>query len=85
MWLLGRLLPLMIGDKVPCGDEFWVNYTELLDIVDLLMCPEVLEDNVVNLATLILDHHHQFKLLYPHASITPKMHYIVHMPRLILE
>ena len=34
MWLLGRLLPLMIGDKVPCYDEFWVNYTELLDIVD---------------------------------------------------
>ena len=43
------------------------------------MAPELTEDNVVNLVTLISDHYQQFKLLYP------KIHYIVHMPRLILE
>ena len=85
MWLLGRVLPLMVGDKVPSGDEFWINYLDLLEIVDILMAPELTEDDVANLATLISDHCQQFKLLYPNASITPKIHYIVHMPRLILE
>ena len=85
MWLLGRLLPLMIGDRVPSSDEFWSNYLDMLEIVDILMAPELSEDDVANLATLISDHHQQFKQLYPHASITPKMHYVVHMPRLIIE
>ena len=75
----------MLKFKVPSGDEFWINYLDLLEIVDILTPPELTEDGVANLATLISDHHQQFKLLYPNASITPKMHYIVHMPRLILE
>ena len=58
---------------------------DMLEIVDILMAPELSEDDVANLATLIPDHHQQFKQLYPHASITPKMHYVVHMPRLIIE
>ena len=85
MWLLGMVLPLMVGDKVPSGDEFWINYLDLLEIADILMAPELTEDDVVNLVTLISDHHQQFKLLYPNNSIIPKMHYIVHMTRLILE
>ena len=85
MWLLGRLLPLMIGDRVPSSDECWINYLDMLEIVDILMAPELSEDDVANLATLISDHHQQFKQLYPHASITPKMHYVMHMPRLIIE
>lgn len=85
MWLLGRLLPMMVGDKIPHLDEHWSTYTDLLDIVDLLLAPAITEDEVCNLATMISDHHHQFKQLYPHASITPKMHYLVHMPRLILK
>ena len=73
---------LMVGGKVPSGDEFWINYLELLEIMDIVMAHELTEDDVVNLAALNSDHHQQFKLLYPNASITPKMHYIVHMPRL---
>ena len=60
-------------------------FLDLLEIVDILMAPEFTEDDVANLATLISDRHQQFKLLYPNVSITPEMHYIVHMPRLILE
>ena len=85
MWLLGRLLPMMIGKKVPPGDEHWVNFLDLLDIVDLLLAPELTEDCVAHLSTLIMDHHNQFCQLYPHASVTPKMHYMVHMARLTLR
>ena len=27
----------MVGDKVPSGDNVWINYLNLLDIVDILM------------------------------------------------
>ena len=57
----------------------------LLDIVDMLLAPELSEDDVALLATMISDHHIDFKRLYPQASITPKMHCIVHMPRSILK
>lgn len=86
MWLLGRLLSQMVGDKVPRGgDDYWINFLNLLEIVDLLLAPSITEDDVIYLSTLISDHHQEFKSLYPHASITPKMHYLVHMPRLILQ
>ena len=32
MWLLGRLLPLIIGDHVPNGDPHWICYIELVSI-----------------------------------------------------
>ena len=85
MWLLGRLLPIMVGDKVPDSDEYWVHYMDLLSITDLLLAPALLEDDVANLVTLIHDYLHEFKRLYTSSSITPKLHYLVHMGRLILE
>lgn len=85
MWLLARLLPLMIGSKVPDDDEHWINFLLLLDIADVLMAPESSEDEVSLLSTMISDHHQEFIRLYPSSSITPKFHYLVHMPRLITE
>ena len=85
MWLLGKLLPQMVGHRVPREDDHWLNYLLLLRIVDMLLAPEVTEDDVAHLSTLISDHHLEFKRLYPHASVIPKMHYLVHMPRLTLK
>ena len=47
MWLLGRLLPRMVGHLVPTNDEHWLNFLDLLEIVDLLLAPELTEDEVV--------------------------------------
>ena len=76
---------MMIGDKVPDGDEHWANFLDLLKITDLLLAPELTEDDVSYMAVMITDHHQQFKHLYPHASVTPKMHYLLHMARIILK
>ena len=75
MWLLGKMLPLMVGHKVPEDDDHWANYLDLLDIVDYLLAPALCEDDVAIQGGLISEHHLQFKELYPGAS----------MPRLILE
>ena len=33
----------MFGDKVPSGDNFWINYLNLLDIVDILIDQNLLK------------------------------------------
>lgn len=85
MWLLGRLLPMMVGQHIPEGDEFWENYLLMLSITDLLLAPKITEDEVAYLQILISQHHTAFAELYPDASVIPKMHYMLHMPRLILQ
>ena len=85
MRLLSRLLPYMIGSDVPVDDEHWDNFLLLLQIADLLMAPKITEDEVAFLQTLIEEHHSNFVNLYPSSPVTPKMHFLIHMPRLILE
>ena len=57
----------MVGKFIPEDDVYWLNYLFLLEIHDL---PEITEDEVAHLSTLILEHHLQFKL-YPDSSIVP--------------
>lgn len=83
MWLLGRILPLVIGDLVPRGDEKWENFLTMMQIVDILFAPAVTGDILGYLGRLIESHHHQFGILYPGESKIPKIHFMVHMARLM--
>ena len=83
MWLLGRILPLVIGDLVPEDDENWENLLVMLKITDLLLAPTTTTDLLGYLAGLIESHHHKFRELYPNESVIPKMHFMVHMPGLM--
>ena len=83
MWLLGRILPLVIGDLVPRGDVKWENYLKLMKIVDILFAPAITGDILSYLEWAIESHHIEFTKLYPRKSVIPKMHFMVHMPRLM--
>lgn len=83
MWLLGRLLPIMVGNEISQDDERWQNYLLMLEITDHLFAPRHTSDDVGYLEHIIQQHHSQFAQLYPSNSITPKLHYIVHMPRIM--
>ena len=85
MWLLGRILPLTIGDWVPEDDSHWLLYLSMMEIVDLVFSPRLSHDHVAYLSSLINDHHHDFRRLYPDQHVIPKMHFMVHMPRLIIQ
>jgi len=82
MWLLGRILPIVIGDLVPEGDPHWENYLIMMRITDILFSQRSSEDLIGYLSQKIFLHHTQFKDLYPNESVIPKMHFMVHMPRL---
>lgn len=85
MWTLGRLLPFMVGGFVPEEDEHWENYMLMLQITDYLLAPDITTDEVAHLKVLIEIHHTTFVDLYPDSSVLPKMHYLIHMPRLIIK
>lgn len=85
MWTMGRFLPLVIGHKIPEGEEHWANFLRLLEIMDILFAHRIPEEECGYLESLISDHHTSFIELYPNSSITMKMHSMVHMPRLILQ
>lgn len=85
MWVLGHYFPLLIGDQIPPDDELWNCYCTLLNIVQYVFAPKIHEDDLSFLEMEIITHHQKFITLYPHNSVIPKLHYLLHMPRLIYE
>lgn len=76
MWLLGRLLPLMVGKYVPVDDAHWRCYVQLR----ILCIATAVEVTVDTVSVLIQEYLAMFNHLYPH-TITPKLHYLLHLPR----
>ena len=85
MRLLSRVLPFVIGGSVNIDDEHWSNFLLLLEIADLLLAPQVTEEETAHLKIIIEEHHLQFVQLYPSSSVTPKIHSLIHMARLMME
>ena len=85
MWLLGRLLPYLVGQYVPRDDEHYRLFLQLLSITNIILSPALTMDRAALLSTLLADHHRQFRLVYPLNSVIPKMHYLVHIPRLTVK
>ncbi len=67
MWLLGRLLPLMVGEFVPNDDPHWICYLGLLSVIVLCTAFEFTSDSIETLQLSIEDY---LLRLYPN-SITP--------------
>lgn len=85
MWSFSILLPLLIGDKVPDNQPLWECYLLLLEIVKYSTAQLTSIASAEYLAALIDQHHREFKRCYPLTSITPKMHYMVHLPTLLTK
>ena len=79
MWLLARLLPLMVGMQVPDGDPHWLCFMELLMIAVMSTAVEVTEDTAYSLIVIIESYLFHFNQLHPD-SMTPKTHYLLHLP-----
>ena len=61
----------------PSARRAWQCFGLLLNILDICTSHSCSTDTVGYLITLIKEHHILFKEVYPHASITPKMHFLV--------
>ena len=79
MWCLGRFLPLLIADKIPGDNPYWENFLHHLQIIVEVFAPVTSDDRLDYLGMLIEDFLQDFTTLYKR-SLTPKMHYLVHLP-----
>ena len=82
---LARMLPLIIGDLVPEDNPFWKLFLLLLEILDLVMSPRSTPAIASYLRQLIQEHYTYFCELYPDCPLTPKLHYMIHIPNWILQ
>ena len=61
----------------------WNHFLQLLDIADLLFAPIINKDVPAYLLILLEENLAVFKDIYPEATIIPKIHYLLHLPRYI--
>ena len=81
MMTLVRLLPLLIGNFVNEDDDHWECFCILCAISDMVCTFEVHPDDPVCLAWLVQVYLESFTRIYSDVSVTPKMHYLVHLPQ----
>ena len=74
-------LPFMIGNSIPDGNEVWLNFLRLVRIMLICTSPYCNNESVAILEMMITTHHTNFVKLYPKSPVTPKMHYMLHLPR----
>ncbi|KAK6167118.1 hypothetical protein SNE40_021218 [Patella caerulea] len=80
MWTLVRILPLMIGEYVPIGDETYEILLILKLIVELVFAPEIQIQQIAYLDSLIKEHMEIFTEMFPEQRIIPKQHFLIHYP-----
>lgn len=82
-WALLRLLPLMVGSKIPEADPAWELLLVLRDIVELVVNQVHTEETIFFLDSKISEHKHRFLMVFPEQRLIPKHHFLEHYPELI--
>ncbi|KAG1681703.1 hypothetical protein GQR58_011697 [Nymphon striatum] len=86
-----QLLGLMLNKNIkkygvePILEAFLSDLHLLERIIRLIFAPIINRDQIPYLQVLIEEYLERFKELYPQCSIIPKMHYMIHMPRTMLQ
>ena len=78
MLVLLKILPFLI-DAVK-GNEYHTLILELIEIVQILIAPVICLQTINKLKSLIEQHLKHMKNLFPDNNITPKQHYLIHVP-----
>lgn len=83
-WTLFRTLPFIIGDKIPKDNKTWQLFLCLREIGEIILAPTISASWISYLDFLISSFLVDFRRLFPN-KITPKVHFLLHYPRLIEE
>ncbi|EEC18804.1 conserved hypothetical protein [Ixodes scapularis] len=79
-----RFFSLLLGDCIPKRNAAYEVYLMLRAVVDIVLAPQVCCSAAARLQVLIDDFYSAFKETFPGVNIIPKMHYLIHYPRLLL-
>lgn len=78
MLVLLKILPFLFNSVE--GNQFVKFLLELIEIVQIIFAPVISLYTVSNLKVLIEQHLKHMKELFPEINITPKHHYLIHIP-----
>ena len=81
MSCLVEFFPLIVGDKVEEGCEYWRLFTILLEIYQLVIAPNISIAATYYLQSRICEHHQLYLQLFPDHHLLPKHHNLLHYPR----
>ena len=85
MMTLVRLIPFILGPYVDEDDDHWECFRLFWAMCDLLCTYEVHQDDPQHLGWIIQTYLEIYTMLYPDDNVTPKMHYLVHLPGQMAE
>lgn len=78
-----RYFGVLFGYLIPDKNEYWILYLKLREIVEIVTSHSILYAHVSYLKVLIEEHNYLFFKLI--GSLKPKMHFILHYHRIILN
>lgn len=85
MMTLARILPFLVADKIPEGNENWKCFLILRRIIGIVLSPVASESLCTTLKFLIKEHHTLFIKLYGSSAYVMKFHMLIHYPEQILS
>ena len=83
MLCLVRYFGLMVGDLIPENDEYWILYKHLWQIIDIMIAPKFIKDDMKILENLIQKHNALYIHLF--GRLKPKFHLLSHYPKILLK
>ena len=83
MLCLCRYLSIIIGDLIPENSRYWKLYLVLRKIIGITTAPRFVLADIAELRFLVNKHNEMYLKLF--GLLKPKMHFMVHMPQIMLE
>jgi hypothetical protein len=83
MMIFIRIFPFLVGDAIDEDDEHWLCFRIFWAICHMVSAYEVRPEDPKIIAWLVQVYLESFTALY-NASVTPKMHYMTHLPQQML-
>ncbi|KAE8741783.1 hypothetical protein FOCC_FOCC012691 [Frankliniella occidentalis] len=82
-WLLGIILPLIIGPLISTDDKHFKNYMDCLEICRIVFTIDIPKWMVSYLRDAIATYLTDYQKLF--GDLIPKQHFLIHVPGLILQ
>lgn len=83
MICLCRYLGLIIGDLVPNDNKYWEVYKIIRQITGIVTSPVYVSVDLTNLNRLVRLHNEKYISLF--GLLKPKMHFMLHLPKIMLR
>ncbi len=85
-WMFFRIFPFLIANCINLDDDVYLEFYRLLAIITGISFSKVIVlESIALLTSSVKNYLTLYKELFPQENVTPKQHYLVHFPRIIMS